>query len=79
LYRARSAWRIAALGLLLLVAGAESALLLGTRLPAYTGTSVAAGEPFPEFTTAKADGSPFTRRDLVGDRDTVMVFFRGRW
>jgi peroxiredoxin len=40
---------------------------------------VAAGKPFPVFTTTKADGSPFTQRDLEGDRITVMVFFRGRW
>jgi hypothetical protein len=79
LWQARSVWRVLALILLLLVAGAEWAFLLGTRLPAYPGTQVAEGKPFPAFTTARADGTPFTRRDLEGDRDTVMVFFRGRW
>jgi hypothetical protein len=79
LWQARSVWRVLALVLLLLVAGAELAFVLGTRLPAYTGTQVAAGKPFPAFKTAKADGTPFTQPDLEGDRDTVMVFFRGRW
>jgi hypothetical protein len=78
LWQARSVWRVLALVLLILVAGAEWAFLLGTRLPAYTGTQVAEGKPFPAFTTAKSDGTPFTQRDLEGD-DTVMVFFRGRW
>jgi hypothetical protein len=27
----------------------------------------------------RADGSPFTQRDLEGDQNNVMVFFRGRW
>jgi hypothetical protein len=79
LWQARSVWRVLALALLLLVAGAEWAFLLGLRLPDYTGTQVVAGKPFPTFTTAKADGTPFRPSDLVGDRDTVMVFFRGRW
>jgi hypothetical protein len=79
LWQARSVWRVLALVLLLLVAGLEAAFLLGVRLPAYTGTQVVAGKPFPVFTTAKADGTPFTQRNLEGDRDTVMVFFRGRW
>jgi hypothetical protein len=79
LFQARSVWRVLALLLLALVAAAEWAFLLGTRLPAYTGTQVAAGQPFPAFATARADGTPFTSRDLEGDRDTVMVFFRGRW
>lgn len=79
LWRARSVGRVLALVLLVVVAGAEWALLLGSRLPAYTSTRVAAGKPFPTFATTKADGTPFTRRDLDGDRDTVMVFFRGRW
>src|SRR5262245_39232084 len=60
LWYSRSVWRVLALVLLLLVAGGELALLLGSRLPAYTGTQVAAGKPFPAFTTATADGTPFT-------------------
>lgn len=79
LFQSRGVWRGIALVLLALVASAEWMFLLGTGLPAYTGTQVAEGKPFPEFVTARVDGTPFTRRDLEGDRDTVMVFFRGRW
>ena len=36
--------------------------------------AIAAGEPAPEFSLARADGSPFTREDLRG-RTTVLVFY----
>jgi peroxiredoxin len=49
-----------------------------TRLPLYKGP-VAMGRPFPAFATVRADGSPFTQRDLQGDKNSVLVFFRGRW
>ena len=78
LWQARSVWRLLALLLIVLLAGAEWAFMLETRLPAYAGP-VAAGQPFPEFTTVRADGTPFTQRDLEGDQNNVMVFFRGRW
>jgi peroxiredoxin (alkyl hydroperoxide reductase subunit C) len=35
---------------------------------------IAAGEPAPEFTLARGDGSTFTRSDLEG-RTTVLVFY----
>ncbi len=79
LWKRRSVWRVLSLILLVLLAGAEWGFLLGSRLPSYTGTQVAVGKSFPAFATVKADGVPFTQRDLEGDRDTVMVFFRGRW
>src|SRR5437867_2643773 len=41
LWRARSVWRVLALMLLFLAAGAEWALVLGSRLPAYSGTQLA--------------------------------------
>ena len=78
LWQARSIWRILALLLIVLLAGAEWAFLMETRMPAYTGP-VAAGQSFPAFATQQADGTPFTQADLVGDQKTVMVFFRGRW
>jgi hypothetical protein len=78
LWQARSIWRVLALLIVVLLAGAEWAFLVETRLPAYTGP-VAAGQPFPEFTTKRADGGSFTQRDLQGDQNNVMVFFRGRW
>jgi len=79
LVRSRSVWRWAAAGLLTLFAAAEWVFLLvlfGT--PAYTGPAQA-GQPFPEFTTTRADGSLFTPDDLIGGKNTVLVFFRGRW
>jgi peroxiredoxin len=35
---------------------------------------IASGEPAPEFSLAREDGSRFTRADLVG-RTTVLVFY----
>jgi hypothetical protein len=78
LWQARTVWRVLALLLLVLLAGAEWTFLLGMRLPAYTGP-VAAGQPFPGFATTRADGTPFTQRDLEGDQNNVLVAFRGRW
>jgi hypothetical protein len=79
LVRSRTAWRLTALVLFGLLAGGEWWFLLSyTRLPDYTGP-VQADHPFPEFTAARADGTPFTRESLVGDKDTVLVFFRGWW
>ena len=78
LCRARTVWRALALLVVLLLAGGEWAFLLMTRLPAYAGP-VAVGGPFPAFSTLRADGSPFTERDLHSGDDTVLVFFRGRW
>jgi hypothetical protein len=77
-WRRRTVWRVLALLLVALLAGAEWAFLLAMRLPPYTGP-VVAGRPFPAFTTARADGKPFTLRDLEGGPDSVLVFFRGRW
>lgn len=76
--QARSVWRVLALVLVLLLAGMEWMFVFSTRLPAYTGP-LAVGQPFPEFATRRADGTPFTERDLVGRQRDVLVFFRGRW
>jgi hypothetical protein len=78
LWQARSIWRALALILILLLTGAEIAMLVGGRQPPYAGP-VAEGQPFPAFTTMRADGTPFTQRDLQGKHDNVLVFFRGRW
>src|SRR3954462_9212145 len=74
----RSVWRILAMAVVLLLGGFEVLALNSMRLPRYTGP-VAVGKPFPAFEAQLADGSPFTQASLPGDRDTVMVFFRGRW
>jgi hypothetical protein len=78
LWERRTVWRVSALAFMLLLAGAEWAMLHKLRLPAYTGP-VAVGRQFPAFTTVRADGSAFTQRDLEGDQNSVLVFFRGRW
>ena len=78
LWQRRSVWRVLALLLVVLVAGAEWTFLLSLRLPAYSGP-VAAGRSFPAFSTMRADGTPFTRADLEGGPNHVLVFFRGRW
>jgi hypothetical protein len=78
LWQARTVWRWLALLLVMLFAGAEWAFLLGERLPPYSGP-VTVGKPFPAFATVRADGTSFTQRDLEGDQNGVMVFFRGRW
>jgi hypothetical protein len=78
LRESRSAWRILALVVVLILGGLEVMALNSMRLPRYTGP-VAVGKPFPAFEAKLADGSPFTRASLAGDRATAMVFFRGRW
>jgi cytochrome oxidase Cu insertion factor (SCO1/SenC/PrrC family) len=78
LWRRRTVWRVLALLLVMLLAGAEWAFVLGTRLPAYAGP-VAVGRSFPGFATVRSDGTPFSERDLAGDQNSVLVFFRGRW
>jgi hypothetical protein len=78
LWQKRTVWRFLALFLVVLLAGAEWALLLMLRLPPYTGP-VAVGRPFPAFTTTWADGTPMGEHDLQGDQNQVLVFFRGRW
>jgi hypothetical protein len=78
LRRARSLWRFLALLLVILLLGAEGLFLFGLNLPRYGGP-VAVGKPFPVFSTTRADGTPFTERDLKGDKASVLVFFRGRW
>lgn len=79
LLRRCTAWRIVALVLVGgLLAGEGWFLLSYTRLPPYQGP-VAVGKPFPAFTAARADSTPFTAYNLQGDQDTVLVFYRGWW
>ena len=78
LWRRRTLWRGLALLAVVLLAGAELAVLNGMRLPPYAGP-IAVGRPFPPFAANQADGTPFTQNDLTGDQHHVLVFFRGRW
>jgi hypothetical protein len=78
LWQRRTLWRVLALLAVVLLAGAELAVLQALRLPSYSGP-LAVGRPFPAFEAKQADGTPFTQDDLTGDRHNVLVFFRGRW
>ena len=78
LMRSRSIWRWTAVVIFTLLVGFQWFALLAMRLPDYTGP-VKDGQPFPAFATTLADGTAFTQDDLKGDRNTVMVFFRGHW
>jgi hypothetical protein len=61
-----------------LMAGEWWFLLRYVRLPAYNGP-VSSGQPFPKFRAMRADGSNFANTNLIGDRTTALVFFRGHW
>jgi hypothetical protein len=74
----RTAWRAVALVVVMLLASLECMALYAMRLPPYRGP-IAVGRPFPAFEARRADGTPFTQGDLIGDRHHAMVFFRGRW
>jgi hypothetical protein len=70
-------WRTVGLALCaLLVALQWFFLVSASRLPTYAGPET--GHKFPAFTAVRADGSPFTERNL-GEQATVLLFFRGRW
>lgn len=71
-------WRIAALVLCGLLAGAESYFVVSlSKVPAYTGP-VSVGATIPAFRTALADGAAFDQDSLRGEQNTALVFFRGR-
>jgi hypothetical protein len=80
LWQRRTLWRVLALLLVVLLAGAECWFLWSVRLPDYAGP-LEVGQPFPAFATvrADADGTPFTQRELKGGQNTVLVSFRGQW
>ena len=78
LWKRRTVWRVLALVVVVLLAGFEFMALNAMRLPPYTGP-IAVGRPFPAFEARRADGTPFTQNDLIGDQHQALVFFRGRW
>lgn len=70
--------RLVGLALVGLVCVFEWHMLLSHGLPKYVGPAEA-GQSAPTFTATRADGSPFTDRDLAYGTPTALVFFRGRW
>ena len=79
LAQSRTIWRwLAAGAVTLLAAGEWLMMLVLMAAPAYTG-SVEVGRAFPNFDTTLAGGGNFSQADLQGDKDTVLLFFRGRW
>jgi hypothetical protein len=78
LFKRWTVWRALALLAVVLLSAAELAALNALRLPSYAGP-IAVGRPFPAFEARRADGTPFTQDDLVGDQHHALVFFRGRW
>ena len=74
----RTIWRGVALLSVVLLTSAELAMFYKSRLPPYTGP-IAVGKAFPAFGASRSDGAPYTERDLPGDQNNVLVFFRGRW
>ena len=78
LMRSRSIWRWTVVVIFTLFVSFQWLALLAMGLPAYTGP-VEDGQPFPAFATTLANGTAFTQDDLKGERNTVMVFFRGHW
>jgi hypothetical protein len=60
----------------LLAAAQWHFVLIATRAPAYAGPP--AGQQAPAFAAIRADGTPFTDRDLAS-QPTALIFFRGHW
>jgi hypothetical protein len=80
LAQSRSVWRWTATVLVALLVGGEwVSMLVLLRAQDYNGPAKAE-HPFPAFRTTLADGyTTFDQESLKGDKNTVMVFFRGRW
>jgi hypothetical protein len=77
--RRRSIPRVAALLLIVALAGFQwYALVSLMKLPDYAGPAQP-GKQLPSFHTTFADGRPFTEADLQDGWRRALVFFRGRW
>ncbi|MEK6675637.1 MAG: hypothetical protein AABZ47_08290 [Planctomycetota bacterium] len=77
--RRRSITRVIALVVIAVFAGLDWYLVVSvSKLPSYEGPA-RVGQKMPAFSTAKADGGPFTEKDLQDGKFKVLVFNRGRW
>jgi hypothetical protein len=78
-WRRRGVLRIIALMFFALLCGGEWFMVgVAIRSPEYVGPAQP-GQKLPPFTTTRADGAPFSNRDLENGQPTVLVFFRGHW
>lgn len=79
LVQRRTIWRWGTAGLTSLFAAfVWLMMLVGMATPPYQG-SVTVGQAFPKFETRLASGEAFQQGDLQGDKNTVLVFYRGHW
>jgi len=77
--RRRSITRLIALVLVAAFAGLDWYFVASlSKLPSYEGPA-RVGQKMPAFRTVKADGTPFTEKDLQDGKFSVLVFNRGRW
>jgi cytochrome oxidase Cu insertion factor (SCO1/SenC/PrrC family) len=51
----------------------------GANLPATDLNRIKIGEPAPDFTLQKQDGRNVSLSDYRGQRNVVLVFYRGHW
>lgn len=51
----------------------------GHDLPGTDLDRVRVGDPAPDFTLASLAGPPVTLSDYRGEKDVVLVFYRGHW
>ena len=48
-------------------------------LPPVDLDRVGVGDTAPDFTLASYEGGPVTLSDFRGERDVILVFYRGHW
>lgn len=51
----------------------------GADLPPADTGRVAVGDTAPDFTLLSRSGDPITLSDFRGEKDVLLVFYRGHW
>ncbi len=76
----RGALRIAAPAIVLaLAASTVLALPAGSAEPAAQAGRVAVGDEAADFTLESIDGETYRLSDLRGEKNAIVIFFRGTW
>jgi hypothetical protein len=74
----RGVVRITGLVLFAVLCGLEwFVILVATLTPPYAGPTE--GQKIPAFATTLAGGAEFSNQDLAKGKNSVLIFFRGRW